>query len=155
MNNPMYFPQQMGYQPMQQYPAAYPDRLAQLQMNQQQQYAQSPMHNTPQSSGQGLIWVQGEAGAKSFMVTAGATVMLMDSDGDYFYLKSADNAGMPSLRTFAYKEVTGQQMVPNSAPVQDMSKYVTRDEYDKLVEIIRQLAEEKKGVIPDAEQPLI
>lgn len=149
MTQQPYYPQQMGYQPMQQqYPAAYPDRLAQLQ----QQY-QQPVQ-APQQS-QGLLWVQGEAAARSFLVAPGSTVMLMDSDGDYFYLKSADNAGMPSLRTFAYKEVTGQQVVPSPAPAQDMSKYVTRDEYDKLVEIIRQIAEEKKGVTVDAEQPVI
>ena len=149
MTQQPYYPQQMGYQPMQQqYPAAYPDRLTQLQ----QQYQQSV--HAPQQN-QGLLWVQGEAAARSFLVAPGSTVMLMDSDGDYFYLKSADNAGMPSLRTFAYKEVTGQQVVPSPAPAQDMSKYVTRDEYDKLVEIIRQIAEEKKGVIVDAEQPVI
>ena len=143
-----YYPQQMGYQPVQQYPAAYPDRLAQLQQQQYQQPVQAPQQ------GQGLLWVQGEAAARSFLVTPGSTVMLMDSDGDYFYLKSADNAGMPSLRTFAYKEVTGQQTVP--APAQDMGKYVTRDEYDKLVEIIRQLAEDRKGAMTtDAEQPVI
>ncbi len=144
-----YYPQQMSYQPMQQYPAAYPDRLTQLQ----QQY-QPP--SPPQQQNQGLLWVQGEAAARSFLVTPGSTVLLMDSDGDYFYLKSADNAGMPSLRTFAYKEVTGQQTIPSPAPIQDMSKqFVTREEYDKLVEIIRHMAEEKKGVIPDAEQPTV
>lgn len=140
----------MNYQPMQQYPAAYPDRLAQLQ---QQQY-QYP--SQPQQQNQGLLWVQGEAAARSFLVTPGSTVLLMDSDGDYFYLKSADNAGMPSLRTFAYKEVTGQQTIPAPVPAQDMSKlFVTREEYDKLVDIIRRMAEEKKGVISDAEQSVI
>ena len=144
-----YYPQQMNYQPMQQYPAAYPDRLAQLQ----QQY-QFP--SPPQQQNQGLLWVQGEAAARSFLVTPGSTVLLMDSDGDYFYLKSADNAGMPSLRTFSYKEVTGQQTGPPSAPAQDMSKlFVTREEYDKLVDIIRRMAEERKGVISDAEQPAL
>ncbi len=144
-----YYPQQMNYQPMQQYPAAYPDRLAQLQ----QQY-QFP--SPPQQQNQGLLWVQGEAAARSFLVTPGSTVLLMDSDGDYFYLKSADNAGMPSLRTFAYKEVTGQQTIPAPVPAQDMSKlFVTREEYDKLVDIIRRMAEEKKGVISDAEQSVI
>ena len=60
----------------------------------------------PQAINQGLLWVQGEAGAKSYLVTPNTTVLLMDSEGSRFYLKSTDNAGMPNLRTFEYTEVT-------------------------------------------------
>ena len=36
----------------------------------------------------GIIWVQGEAGAKSWAVAPGKSVMLMDSESNTFYIKS-------------------------------------------------------------------
>lgn len=60
----------------------------------------------------------------------------MDSDAQRFYLKSADNAGMPNLRIFEYTEVTN---VPHNAPQGSYDnetdldgKYVTREEYEGL-----------------------
>ena len=101
----------MNYQPMQNYgyqpmPQPYADRLAQLQ-NQYNQAVNVPqMQPTQPQVNQGLLWVSGEVGAKSYLVAPNSTVLLMDSDSSRFYLKSADNAGMPSLRIFEYSEVT-------------------------------------------------
>lgn len=74
----------------------------------------------------GIIWVQGEAGAKSFIVNPGQTVLLMDSENNVFYIKSSDSSGMPMpLRTFDYKERAVQN------PVNDQTKYITREEFEK------------------------
>ncbi len=123
-----YFPQyQQSYQP--QVPAPM-DRLAQLQA-QQYQMPQQTMQQ-PQVN-QGLLWVQGEAGAKSYLVAPNTTVLLMDSEGSRFYLKSTDNAGMPSLRVFEYAEVAqNAPQAPQSVQNDLDSKYVTRAEYDDL-----------------------
>ena len=48
------------------------------------------------------IWVQGEAGARSYLVAPGSTVELWDSEAPTIYLKSADAAGMPSIKTLDY-----------------------------------------------------
>ena len=84
-----------------------PDNLAQLRMNtnqMQNSVVQPPISSQPmqvQQPNNGLIWVQGESGAKSYLVAPNATVMLMDSEGERFYLKSADASGMPlPLRFF-------------------------------------------------------
>ncbi len=112
------------------------DRLAQLQAN-QYQMPQPTMQQIPQTN-QGILYVQGEAGAKSWMVAANSTVLLMDSENPVFYLKSADASGMPlPLRTFDYVERRQDiaQNTPQSAnPAQiDLdNKYVTRAEYDDL-----------------------
>lgn len=101
-----YFP--AGYQPMYNYPSQHP--------------IQQPASN-------GLIWVQGEAGAKSYLVAPNTTVMLMDSESDTFYIKSSDASGMPMpLRVFNYKEKTGEQ------PTKDQPKidYVTKAEFNQL-----------------------
>jgi hypothetical protein len=61
----------------------------------------------PAQTGGDIIWVQGEAGAKSYLVAPGSTVMLMDSEAQTFYFKSADASGMPlPLRIFDYVERT-------------------------------------------------
>lgn len=85
-----------------------------------------------QQNNNGLIWVQGEAGAKSYLVAPNTTVMLMDSETQRFYLKSSDASGMPlPLRVFEYTEKA--QNAPNSAPASqsiDLSSYATKAEFD-------------------------
>lgn len=126
------------YAPMQNYNTyagmmaqPYQDRLAQLQ-NQYQQAVNVPqMQQNPIN--QGLLWVQGEGGAKSYLVAPNSTVLLMDSDAQRFYLKSADNAGMPSLRTFEYSEIHQNALQAPYGNEKDLdNKYVTREEYEGL-----------------------
>lgn len=106
-------------------------------MNQFNQPIQQPI-NQPmaQQSNNGLIWVQGEAGAKSYIVAPGATVMLLDSENSSFYLKSADASGMPlPLRIFDYKERTETPSQAVSASVSDrnvnLDNFVTREEFEQ------------------------
>lgn len=120
-----------------------PDNLAQLRMNTNQMQnavVQPSMPSQPmqvQQPNNGLIWVQGESGAKSYLVAPNATVMLMDSEGERFYLKSADASGMPlPLRIFDYKERTtsAQQAFGGSATAESVNfdNFVTREEFEQL-----------------------
>lgn len=125
----MTYPQMAGYPVYNTYPQPYNDRLVQLQSQYQQT---APAQNTQQVN-QGLLWVQGENAARSYLVAPNSTVLLMDSDASRFYLKSADNAGMPNLRTFEYKEVTQNiPQSPQTTPRNMDDKYVTREEYNSL-----------------------
>lgn len=136
--NPYPQPYQYQYSPQVQPPM---DRLAQLQA---QQYPLPQMQQTaqPPQTNQGLLWVQGEAAARSYLVAPNTTVLLMDSESQVFYLKSTDGSGMPlPLRIFDYTERTIQQNVPQSASQSTQSvpdnldnKYVTREEYNRLQE---------------------
>ena len=45
-------------------------------------------YQQPQTNN-GIIWVQGEAGAKSYLVAPNNTVQLWDSEDQKIYLKSA------------------------------------------------------------------
>ena len=112
-----------GYQPNFFTPQPMPDQLQQLRMGQQPMMQQTP----PPAQQSGLIWVQGEAGAKSYMVANGGSVLLMDSESQTFYLKTADASGMPSMRVFDYHERTAQP--PAATPPTD---YVTREEFNAL-----------------------
>lgn len=122
-----YFP--MGYQP-----SYYP---------QQNQYLQQ-LQNQPQQQQQtssGIIWVQGEAGAKSYLVAPNTTVQLWDSENQVIYLKSADASGMPSMRIIDYTvRDSQQQTIPKQVP-----EYVTHSDLDAFKnEINTKLAEYMK-----------
>lgn len=124
-----------GYMPGYYAPgAAMPDQLAQLRAAQQpamQQPAMQPVPPAQQPGQSPIIWVQGEAGAKSYMVAPGASVMLMDSEQSAFYIKTADASGMPSMRAFDYVERTAQSQPVQAAQPQGV-EYVTRQEFDAL-----------------------
>lgn len=149
----------MNYQPMQNYgyqtmPQPYADRLTQLQ-NQYQQAVNIPQMVPQPQVNQGLLWVSGEVGAKSYLVAPNSTVLLMDSDSSRFYLKSADNAGMPSLRIFEYKEVTNAPTTSVNAPNFDENvlhdKFVTREEYEGLKRQYEAIMERLNSMVSNTE----
>lgn len=75
----------------------------------------------------GIVWVQGETGAKAYPVAPNTTVLLMDSEGDRFFLKSSDASGVPlPLRIFDYKEQKG---APAPAPT---AEYATKKDIEDL-----------------------
>lgn len=97
------------------------------------------VYQQPQNNQSGIVWVQGEAGAKSYLVGAGNSALLMDSEDSVFYIKSTDTSGMPMpLRIFDYTERTDTATAntTTSAPSVDLSAYVTKDELDKRLEQI-------------------
>lgn len=117
------------------------DNLAQLRMNANQMQnavTSQPMTSQPmQQQSSQIIWVSGEAGAKSYLVAPGNTVMLLDAENSVFYLKSADASGMPlPLRIFDYKErtTTAQQAFGGSVTAEsvNLDNFVTRKEFDEL-----------------------
>ena len=108
------------------------DNLAQMRNNQYMQMPpmQSMQQAQNQQSNNGIIWVQGEEGAKAYMVAPGNSVLLMDSENSAFYIKSSDNSGMPMpLRIFDYVERNAKQQMQNIKP---NVEYVTRQEFDAL-----------------------
>ena len=107
------------------YYGAAPDQLAQMRMGQNQ--PMQMQQQGQQQNGGGLVWVQGEAGAKSYMVANGSSVLLMDSERQCFYLKSCDAAGMPSMRVFDYQE---RKAAP--IPEEAAAEYVTRKDFEAL-----------------------
>lgn len=118
-----------GYQPSY-YGQAMPDQLAQLRQN---AYQPSMMGQTAAQPTPSIIWVQGEEGAKAYMVAAGNSVLLMDSESSSFYIKSTDASGMPlPLRIFDYKERTTAAKAPPQTAQQPGGEFVTRAEFEAL-----------------------
>ena len=139
------------------YRPTYYDQMNTPSFNQQPMVQPVQQMAAPaQQTNNGLVWVQGEAGAKSFLVAPGCTVMLMDSEGERFYLKSADASGMPlPLRVFEYKErtETTQQAAGGSvAAFDDLdNKFVTRDEFERRMASIAPQKKSKNKLTEDAE----
>ncbi len=112
-----------------------PANAAQPMMQQPQQVQQSAMT--------GPFYVNGEAGARGYIVVPNQTVMLIDADpeANTFWLKSADAAGMPSMRTFDYTERLTPQK-PAQAAINPGVEYVTRADFDRLAARADALAQE-------------
>lgn len=124
-----YFP--IGYQ------SYYPQQIQQPQQPQQQ------MNSS-------IIWVQGEAGAKSYLVAPNNTVQLWDSERQTIYLKSADASGMPSMRILDYtirQEASNSPNMPtqgiNSTEVSKKDLEVLQNQIDTLKEKIASMTNTK------------
>lgn len=127
------YPQQNFYSPPMQ------DQLSQLRNNNQfqQPVQQNSFPNQPQTQPQSnnqnnIIWVQGEEGAKAFLVGAGNTVILWDSENPVIYIKSADMNGVPSMRILDWTERTGTSKTPLDSVPNQTNNYVTREEWTAL-----------------------
>lgn len=130
-----------------------------LYMNYQTGYQPQALPNmqsqafSPAPSSNGINWVSGESGAKSWIVGRGESVLLMDSESQCFYIKSADASGMPlPLRVFDYTERT--QNAPQSSQSvlnQSGDNFITRNEFDdlkaKYEELERQVKSSNKPAV--------
>lgn len=77
-----------------------------------------PNYYYPQQRSNARIWVQGEEGAKSYLVAPNTSVDLWDSEKAVIYVKSADASGVPSMAIIDYS-------FRDNAP-----KKETKDEHD-------------------------
>ena len=92
----------------------------------------------PQPQQSGFVWVSGEAGAKSYLVGSGQSVLLMDSEESRFFIKTTDQSGMPlPLRVFKYEEVTTDSRMQTNA-VNPNEEYVTRKEFNELLHRLKE-----------------
>lgn len=90
-----------------------------------------------------FAWVQGEAGAKAFIVPPGMTCWLMDSESPTFYMKTTDVNGMPQpLRIFDFKERT--ESIKQEQP------YVTREEMKAYIDELLKKGEVNESIVQPA-----
>lgn len=84
---------------------------------------------SPAMANTSLIWVQGEAGAKSYPVAPGNRVALFDSENPVVYVKEVDVYGKP-LEMEIYDLVKREpRLEPKTTePKLDLSNYITREE---------------------------
>lgn len=117
-----------------QVPAYYPQQVTN----------QFPYQQQAQSNN-GVIWVQGEAGAKSYLVAPNTSVTLWDTESQTIYVKSADATGMPSIKTLDY---TMRESVSPEAKIQPMNDFATKDDLSTIkaeIDDLRANIESMKG----------
>ena len=102
-----YYPQyQNGAVPdmLGQYKGQYQQPIPQMQQNVPAQNMQISIPPAQQKPSNDIIWVQGEAGAKGYLVAPNNTVVLWDTENPVIYVKSADASGIPSMRVLDFEE---------------------------------------------------
>ena len=91
-------------------------------------------YQQPVNNSSNMVWVQGESGAKAYPIAPGTSQVLFDSEAQIFYIKSADQSGMPQpLRIFSYAECNEADMKHNDI---DTSMFITRDEFEDAIDSI-------------------
>lgn len=105
------------------YPATYQPYFNGFQQNQPYQYQyQQPVQND------GIKWVQGDAGAKAAHVDPGKSDLFMDSENPFFYIKSVDLSGIPSLEKYRFEKVAEEE-----TNQRQFDQFITRDEFEKRI----------------------
>ena len=111
----------------------------------QQMYPQYPqsgaMQNMPQTSqtqqSMGLIWVDGEVGAKAYQMPTGIPanqpIALWDTNDTVIYLKSVNPMGMPNPLQKARYALEEYKSASISGDIKnDMTEYVRKDELERM-----------------------
>lgn len=165
-----YYPQyQNGAVPdmLGQFKGQYQQPMQQIQQNIPSQNMQIPIQPTPQKQTNDIIWVQGEAGAKGFLVAPNNTVVLWDTENPVIYVKSADVSGIPSMRVLDFTERTpntsnSHENAPKTHKCTCGDKFVTKEEFDalkgKFYDILAKydkllIEQDKKEKEPEIEKP--
>ena len=105
---------------------------------------QQPLVQAPQ---QNDVYVHGEQAAQSYPIQPGSTLRLWDDTADIFYMKTADQAGNVTIRTFDYTErgTTQPQTQPDFQEVIDKLEDKFQRQINRLNSIVGNLR--KDGVI--------
>ena len=97
-------------------------------------YVQAPMPQfqmpIPQCKQPDMIWVQGEAGMKAYMMAPNTRAILWDQDNPVIYIKTADVNGVVSVKTLDYTE-RGSEQSTNTV-VTASQDVATRNDLDSL-----------------------
>ena len=119
----------------------------------QYQYQQQPQPQQAQPNS--IIWVSGEAGAKSYLVAPNNSIVLFDSESQTIYIKSADASGMPSMKVLDYTiRETGKNapISPVSSGTDKSAEYATKDEIKAVSERIDALTKKIKRMEDDGDE---
>ena len=108
----------------------------------QQMYPQYQQGTQAQQTNQGLIWVDGEVGAKAYQLPqnwpTNQPIALWDTNDTVIYLKSINPMGMPNPLQKAHYKLEGVQTgektsgFDGTAKQPDMSEYVRKEDLERI-----------------------
>lgn len=77
----------------------------------------------------------------------------MDSEKNYFYLKTANDAGIASIRVFEFEEKQNNiNTVVNTA---DLQNYVSKEEFEELKQVLNNINNTLLANISKQEEPVV
>lgn len=114
----------MSYNPYFNYVPQYP----QYSYGAQTGYQMSPQQVQPGSTQ--IVYVNGEEGAKAYIVAPNSSILLMDSDSPKFYIKSANAQGQMMMRSFQFEEISDGSS--QKAPETDFKAFATKEDLKEL-----------------------
>lgn len=134
--------------------SGYPSNSYQ-QISQAAQYPQYSGNQQPTPPAPGIVWVDGEVGAKAYQLPAGlpanAPMPLWDTNDTIIYLKSVNQMGMPNpIQKIRYTmedqpkqpaAMSGQAMLPAA---DHAAQYVKKEDLDRMKD---ELKDELKAAI--------
>jgi len=148
-----YRTQYQGYQPVQ--PQAGNNYMMQPQQSQSgNNYMMPPQvqpvgqQSIPQQqpvTNSEIQRVKGIEGAKSYQVQPGTSIILMDSESQTFFIKSANAAGMPEIHAYSFKEIyeiNGQVISQAYVPQKEFAQL--KSQFDELQAQFELMLKEKQ-----------
>lgn len=112
----------------------YSSGYSQMSRNNYQQ--QQPMR--PQSMNN-ILEVMGPESAQAFQVGPNSRVILMDTNRPVFYVKQSDDSGYSETKAYQFKEIPLTQREIIQTPAQDVSNFVTKDEFNEFKQLMEEL----------------
>lgn len=129
------------------FPATYQPMFYQPQY--QPQFQQQTPTQAPTAPQNNVIWVQGEAAARGYLMAPNTTLPLWDSESNTIFLKTTDAAGMPSMKVLDYtiRDTTpaNAPVAASAAPGNNSPAYATKADVDALTARIDALSAEVNG----------
>lgn len=129
------------------YPQPMPDNLMQMRQQQMMQPAPPSVPQNPVATG-GVQWVSSEQEARGYLIAPNSAVALWDSTAPTVYLKQSDASGKPTLKIY---DLVERAETPRTAPQGKGVEFVTREEFDRLAELVGELKGKKKRKVEEDE----
>ena len=98
-------------------------------------------------------YVNGLEGAKSFQIKPNSTMMLMDSDNPFIYMKTSNAMGQSVLRYFAIKEVSEEQV--KNVGKQTYDEFVSKKDFEGIIQRLKLLEEKLNQTTPISQSATI
>lgn len=74
-----------------------------------------------------IVWAMGMESAKAYPVLPGKTMLMMDSEGPHFFIKTVDNNGYATMKSYTF-----QEDVP-AVSNQSAAEFVTKEHFEEVV----------------------
>ena len=101
--------------------------------NYQPMMAQQPMPQIQQPNYLPLTYVNGEEGAKAYIVSPNTTIYLRDSDSNKLFIKSSDSNGKYTIEGYELVKIgEPTQKSPNLSESIDPNQFISKDQLSAL-----------------------